>query len=301
LKRVVFFWLEHGVRIFRVDNPHTKPFAFWQWLIAEVRHRYPETLFLSEAFTRPKVMYRLAKLGFTQSYTYFTWRNTKTELIQYLTELTQTGVREFFRPNFWPNTPDILPEFLHYGPRSAFAARLVLAATLDSNYGIYGPAYELLENEPIAPGKEEYRNSEKYEIKRWDVNRPDSLKDLIARVNRIRRDNAALQRNDTLRFHDIDNDQLIAYSKHTPDMSNVIVTVVNLDPHHKRAGWLTLPLEQLNIDRQHSYQAHDLLSEARFFWQGDRNYVELDPNVAPAHIFAIRRRLRTERDFDYFM
>lgn len=301
LRDVVFFWLEQGVRIFRVDNPHTKPFAFWQWLIAEVRQKHPEALFLSEAFTRPKVMYRLAKIGFTQSYTYFTWRNTKQELTQYLTELTQSDVREFFRPNFWPNTPDILPEFLHYANRAAFASRLVLAATLDSNYGIYGPAYELLENEPVAPGKEEYLNSEKYEIKRWDVSRPESLRDLIARVNRIRRENPALQRNDTLRFHQIDNDQLIAYSKHTPDMSSVVVTVVNLDPYHRHSGWLTLPLEPLKIDAQHSYQAHDLLSHARFFWQGSRNYVELDPNVAPAHIFAIRRRLRTERDFDYFM
>jgi starch synthase (maltosyl-transferring) len=301
LRDVVLFWIEQGIRIFRVDNPHTKPFPFWEWLISEVRAQYPEVIFLSEAFTRPKVMYRLAKLGFTQSYTYFAWRNTKLELTQYLTELTKTEVRDYFRPNFWPNTPDILPEYLHHATRAAFAARVILAATLSSNYGLYGPAYELLENVPIAPGKEEYLNSEKYEIKRWDLNRSDSLRDLIGRVNRIRRENAALQSNEGLRFLDIDNDQMIAYSKAAPDLSNIVVVVVNLDPYHKQSGWLTLPLEPLQIDRQQSYQAHDLLGNARFFWHGERNFVELDPDLVPAHIFAIRRRLRTERDFDYFM
>lgn len=301
LKNVVFFWLKQGVRVFRVDNPHTKPFAFWQWLIAEVRKQHPETIFLAEAFTRPKVMDRLAKLGFTQSYTYFTWRNTKQELQQYLIELTQTEAREFFRPNFWPNTPDILPEYLQYGGKAGFAARLILAATLSSNYGIYGPAFELLEHEPVAPGKEEYLNSEKYEIKQWNIHRRDSLKDLIARVNQIRRENTALQSNERLTFHDIDNEQLIAYSKSSADLSNTILVVVNLDPHHKHSGWLTLPLERFQIDSRQPYQAHDLLSSARFFWQGERNYVELDPHVMPAHVFAIRRRLRTERDFDYFM
>ena len=301
LKEVVLYWSREGIRIFRVDNPHTKPFPFWEWLIAEVRREYPETIFLSEAFTRPKIMYRLAKLGFTQSYTYFTWRNTKLELTQYLTELTQGDAREFFRPNFWPNTPDILPEYLHYASYPAFAARLVLAATLSSNYGIYGPAFELLVNEPVAPGKEEYLNSEKYEIKRWDIQRPGSLKELITRVNCIRHDNLALQSNQSLRFHDIDNDQIIAYSKATPDLSNIIVVVVNLDPYHKQSGWLTLPLDEFSIDPQQTYQAHDLLGNARFFWQGARNYIELDPQSAPAHILALRRRLRTERDFDYFM
>ena len=301
LKSVVFFWLKHGVRVFRVDNPHTKPFAFWQWLIEDVRRQYPETIFLSEAFTRPKVMYRLAKLGFTQSYTYFTWRNTKQELQKYLTDLTQTEVRDFFRPNFWPNTPDILPEFLQFSGRPGFAARLVLAATLSSSYGIYGPAYELLEHEPVAPGKEEYLNSEKYEIKQWDLQRPDSLKGLIERVNQIRRDNRALQSNDRLQFHDIDNERLIAYSKSSTDGANAIVVVVNLDPYHKHSGWLTLPLDQLQIDAKRSYQVHDLLSNARFLWQGPRNYVELNPETIPAHIFAIRRHVRTERDFDYYM
>ncbi len=301
LKSVVFFWLKQGIRVFRVDNPHTKPFAFWQWLIEGVRQQYPETIFLSEAFTRPKVMYRLAKLGFTQSYTYFTWRNTKPELQKYLTELTQTEVRDFFRPNFWPNTPDILPEFLQFSGRPGFAARLVLAATLSSNYGIYGPAYELLEHEPVAPGKEEYLNSEKYEIKQWDLQRRDSLKGLIERVNQIRRENRALQSNERLQFHDIDNERLIAYSKTSADGANSIVVVVNLDPYHKHSGWLTLPLDELQIDGKRSYQVHDLLSNARFLWQGPRNYVELNPEIIPAHIFAIRRHVRTERDFDYYM
>jgi starch synthase (maltosyl-transferring) len=301
LKSVFDFWLEQGISIFRVDNPHTKTFAFWEWAIAEIRKQHPEAIFLSEAFTRPKIMYRLAKLGFTQSYTYFTWRNTKWELTEYLTELTQTKVREFFNPNFWPNTPDILPEYLQYDGRAGFAARLVLAATLSSNYGIYGPAFELFENRPLAPGREQYLHSEKYEIRDWDRNRPDSLKDLIARVNRIRHGNPALQSNQSLRFYDIDNDQLIAYSKSTADLSNLILTVVNLDPFHKQSGWLSLPLEDLKLDAHESFQVHDLLADTRYFWQGNRNYVELNPSMAPAHIFLLRRRVRSERDFDYFM
>ncbi len=301
LKSIFVFWLEQGIRIFRVDNPHTKPFAFWEWVIAEIRKDYPETIFLSEAFTRPRVMYFLAKLGFTQSYTYFTWRNTKHELTQYLAELTQTGVREFFRPNFWPNTPDILPEYLQYDGRPAFAARLVLAATLSSNYGIYGPAFELLENTPLAPGREEYLNSEKYQIRRWNLKQPDSLHDLIARVNRIRQENPALQNNRSLRFHDIDNDQILAYSKSSDDGSNWVVVVVNLDPFHRQSGWLQLPLEEFHLDPGQSYQVHDLLSNARFFWQGARNYIEIDPHAIPAHIFLVRRRVRSEKDFDYFM
>ncbi len=301
LRSVFFFWLEKGIRIFRIDNPHTKPFPFWQWVIEEVRGKYPETIFLSEAFTRPKVMYRLAKLGFTQSYTYFTWRNTKQELIDYVSELTHTEVREFFRPNFWPNTPDILPESLHHAGRSAFASRLVLAATLDSNYGIYGPAYELLENTPVAAGKEEYLNSEKYEVKHWDRKAPESLKDLIAHVNRIRRENPALQTNRTLRFHDIENPEMIAYSKTSEDGNNVIVTVVNLDAYQRQSGWLNLSLDALKVDASERFLAHDLLGGARFLWHGPRNFIALDPQAAPAHIFAIRRRLRTERDFDYYM
>jgi starch synthase (maltosyl-transferring) len=301
LLEVVFFWMEQGVRIFRVDNPHTKPFPFWEYLIARAKARDPEVIFLAEAFTRPAVMHWLAKLGFTQSYTYFTWRNTKWELTQYLTELTQTDVREFFRPNLWPNTPDILPEYLQVGGRPAFVARLVLAATLGASYGIYGPAFELCENRAREPGSEEYLDSEKYQIRVWPVERPDSLQTLIARVNRIRRENAALQTNNGLRFHDIDNDMLLCYSKTSADETNTVVCVVNLDPHHVQSGWVRLPLAEFGLDEQQPYQAHDLLSDARFLWSGERNYVELNPHVVPAHVLRLRKRVRSERDFDYYM
>ena len=248
LKSVLDFWIDHGVRIFRVDNPHTKPFAFWEWAIGEVKREHPDVIFLSEAFTRPKVMHRLAKLGFTQSYTYFAWRNTHAELKQYFTELTQGPGREYFRPNAWPNTPDILPEYLQFGGRPAFMVRLVLAATLAASYGIYGPAFELLEHEPREPGSEEYRDSEKYQIRRWDLDRPDSLRDFVARVNAIRRDNPALQSDWSLRFHPVDNESLLCYSKTSPDGTNMVFTVVNLDPHHTQAGWVELPLEELGLD-----------------------------------------------------
>ncbi len=301
LKEVVLFWIDQGVRIFRVDNPHTKPFNFWEWLIGGIKKDYPEVIFLAEAFTRPKVMYQLAKLGFTQSYTYFAWRNTKGELTQYFTELMQTNVREYFRPSLWPNTPDILTEYLQMGGRSAFMARLVLAATLGANYGIYGPAFELCDRRPKEFGSEEYLDSEKYEIKNWDITKPDSLRDFIARVNRIRRENPALQGDWSLCFHSIDNDQLICYSKRTEDCSNVIVVVVNLDPHHTQAGWVELGLSDLGINHEMPYQLHDLLSEARYLWHGHRNYVELNPQIVPAQIFRVRHKIRTERDFDYFM
>jgi len=301
LKSVVLFWIDQGVRIFRVDNPHTKPFSFWQWLIGEVKRDYPEVIFLAEAFTRPKVMSRLAKLGFTQSYTYFAWRNTKRELTQYFTELTTTEAREYFRPNLWPNTPDILTEYLQLGGRPAFMTRLVLAATLGANYGIYGPAFELCEQQARELGNEEYLNSEKYEIRQWDLERPASLKDFIARVNLIRRENPALHGDWSLRFHAVENEQLLCYSKMAADFTNVILVVVNLDPHHTHAGWLELSLETLGLDQHQPYQVHDLLSDARYLWQGSRNYVELNPQSAPAHIFRLRRRVRTERDFDYFM
>jgi starch synthase (maltosyl-transferring) len=301
LKSIVLFWVEQGIRIFRVDNPHTKPFRFWEWLIAEIKMSYPDVIFLSEAFTRPKVMYQLAKLGFGQSYTYFAWRNTKWELTQYFTDLSQTEVREYFRPNLWPNTPDILTEYLQFGGRTAFMTRLVLAATLGASYGIYGPAFELCENRPKEPGSEEYRDSEKYKIKNWDITRSDSLKDFIGRLNRIRRENRALDGDWSLRFHRVDNEQLICYSKRTDDLSNVVLAVVNLDPHHTQSGWVDFPLEELGIDPQKPYQMHDLLSDARYLWQGSRNYVELNPQIVPAHIFRMRRRVRTERDFDYYM
>ena len=301
LKSIVEFWREQGIRIFRVDNPHTKPLPFWQWLIDTVKQDHPEVIFLAEAFTRPKVMYRLGKLGFTQSYSYFTWRNTKAEITEYFQELTQTEVREYFRPNLWPNTPDILPEYLQFGGRAAFMIRLVLAATLSGNYGIYGPAFELLENRPREAGSEEYLDSEKYEIKHWNRESADSLKDFITRINQIRKDNAALKCDWSLRFREIDNEQMICYTKHTDDLGNIIVVVVNLDPHHVQSGWVKIPLEPLRLGAADSYQAHDLLTGARFLWQGARNYVQLDPKNGPAHILRLRRRLRREQDFDYFM
>ena len=301
LRSIVAYWAGQGVRVFRVDNPHTKPFALWEWLIAEIKREYPDAIFLAEAFTRPKVMHRLAKLGFTQSYTYFAWRNTKHEITAYFTELAQTDCREYFRPNCWPNTPDILTEYLQFGGRAAFMVRLALAATLSANYGIYGPAYELLENTAREPGSEEYRDSEKYEIRNWNLERPDTLRDFIARINAIRRENEALHSDWNLRFYPVDNDALLCYGKVNADASNAILVVANLDPHHVQSGWVELPLEELGLAPEQSYQVHDLLSGAHFLWQGPRNYVRLDPAAAPVHIFRLRRRVRTERDFDYFL
>jgi starch synthase (maltosyl-transferring) len=295
LKSVVTFWAEQGVRIFRVDNPHTKPFRFWEWLIAEVKRDYPESIFLAEAFTRPKIMYRLAKLGFTQSYTYFTWRNKKSELTEYLTELTQTEVKDFFRPNFWPNTPDILHEYLQTGGKPAFMARLALAATLCPSYGIYGPVFELMENLPREKGSEEYLNSEKYEIRAWDINRKDSLKDFIASVNRIRRDNPVLQSNRNLWFNATDNDNLICYSKHAGDLSNIILVVVNLDPHNTRSGRINVPINAWGLDLRQPCEAHELLSDARYTWREEWNHVELNPDICPAHIFRITQNLEKTR------
>jgi starch synthase (maltosyl-transferring) len=301
LKSVMDFWIGQGVRIFRVDNPHTKSFAFWEWVIGDIKKTHPDVLFLAEAFTRPKVMHRLAKGGFSQSYTYFTWRNTKVELTEYFTELSRGPGRDYFRPNVWPNTPDILHEALQSGLRSVFAARLVLAATLSANYGIYGPAYELMESEPRDPGSEEYRNSEKYQLRHWQLDRPDSLAPLIARVNRIRRDNVALQADRTLTFCSVDNDRLIAYLKHDATSRNVVLTVVNLDPYNTQSGWLELDLNLLDIEADRVFQVHDLLSDQRFQWRGPRNYVMLDPARMPAHVFRLRRHVRSEQDFDYFL
>ena len=246
-------------------------------------------------------MYRLAKLGFSQSYTYFTWRNTKQELTQYFTELAQTDVKEYLRPNLWPNTPDILPEFLQVGGRPAFMIRLILAATLGANYGIYGPAFELCENTPLQPGGEEYLDSEKYEIKHRSSDSEVSLKSFISTLNRIRKENAAFQSNRNLQFHDADNPSLICYSKASDDLSSVIVVVVNLDSFHAQNGWINLDLNSLGLDTRHAFQAHDLLSGGRFLWQGPRNYVELIPESLPAHILRLRRWVRTERDFDYYL
>ena len=301
LKSVFVYWIEQGVKIFRVDNPHTKAFAFWEWVIREIKQQHPDVIFLAEAFTRPKIMNRLAKLGYSQSYTYFTWRTSKHELTEYFESLEKTGIREFFRPNLWPNTPDILPEHLQIGGRPAFMCRLALAATLGANYGIYGPAYELCENEPWARGSEEYLNSEKYEIKHRDLNSAWSLKDFIARVNQIRRGNPALQADSNLQFHETDNPLLLCYSKASSDLSNIIVTVVNLDSFHTQAGWVMLDLNSLGLSEDQTFQAHDLITDSRHVWQGPRNYVELNPQSCPAHILRVRKRVHTEQDFDYYL
>ncbi len=300
LRSIVEFWIEQGVRIFRVDNPHTKPFEFWQWLIAEVRAAHPEVIFLAEAFTRPAPMYRLAKIGFSQSYNYFAWRNTKAELTQYFTELCAPPLSEYFRPNLWPNTPDILTEYLQYGGRAAFMARLVLAATLGASYGIYGPPFELMEHTAREAGSEEYLDSEKYQLRHWDLERADSLRELITLVNRIRREQPPLQSNRRLRFHPVDTEALIAYSKTSEDQSQALLMVVNLDPHHAQAGFVDLDLSAIGLTDGQTFQAHDLLSGARYLWKGARNFLSLEPRHAAAHIFRIRHHVRSERDFDYF-
>jgi starch synthase (maltosyl-transferring) len=299
LKSIFEFWIQQGIRIFRVDNPHTKPFPFWEWVIGELRLENPELIFLAEAFTRPKVMYRLAKIGFTQSYTYFAWRDTKWELTKYFTDLAKSPVCEFFRPNLWPNTPDILPESLQTGGRAAFMSRLVLAATLSGNYGIYGPPFEHSWSAPRDPGSEEYLNSEKYQLHHHDLNRSDSLKDFIARVNSIRRTSPAIAHRGELRFHEVENDQIICYSRAAP--SDIVLVVVNLDPYHRQSGWVVLPTTELELPGDRPYQMHDLLTDARYLWHGNRNYIELDPGSGPAHIFRIRRRSRSEQDFEYYL
>jgi starch synthase (maltosyl-transferring) len=282
LKSIFEFWIGHGVKIFRVDNPHTKSFAFWEWAIHELKAEHPELIFLAEAFTRPRVMHKLAKLGFTQSYTYFTWRNSRFELAEYFTELTKDASREYFRPNVWPNTPDILHEYLQQGGRPAFIVRVVLAATLAANYGLYGPAYELMEHAPREAGSEEYLDSEKYEIKRWDRARSDSLSELIGRLNRIRRENAALQSDWSLQFHPTDNDQLLVFSKQ--EESNLVLVAVNLDPRYVQAGWIDFAWGEGK-----TYHVEDLLGGGRYTWAGRRNFVQLNPQTLPAHVFRVVR------------
>jgi starch synthase (maltosyl-transferring) len=295
---VVRFWIDQGVKVFRVDNPHTKPFAFWEWLLGCVRAEAPDTIFLSEAFTRPRVMEHLARLGFTQSYTYFTWRTSKWEIESYFTQLTNSELAYFFRPNVWPNTPDILTEELQSGGRAAFISRLVLAATLSSSYGIYGPAFELQEHLPRAPRSEEYLRSEKYELRTWDIESPTSLRHLIALVNHVRHEHDALQYNDSLRFHWTDNDALIAYTKvrETETDRDLILTVVNLDHDHAQSGWVGLDLEAIGLRADVPYVAHDLLSDARYVWSGGSNFVKLDPDNVPCHIFALSQPARGNGD-----
>ncbi len=298
LRDVFLHWIDRGVTVFRVDNPHTKPMNFWEWCIGEIKRDHPETIFLSEAFTRPKLMHRLAKAGFNQSYTYFTWRNTKWEIETYMEQLVREAPRDFYRPNFWPNTPDILPEFLQYAGRPGFIIRLVLAATLSASYGIYGPAFELCEAEAL-PGREEYLDSEKFQLKARDWSAPGNIREHVALVNEIRRGNPALQTTWNLRFVDTDNDFVIAYLKHSDDMENLVLTVVCLDPYNPQAAWISLPDDIMDPGRP--FMVHDQLGDERYIWQGLSNYVQLDPAVLPARIFQVHRRLKRETDFDYFL
>lgn len=289
LKDVFDFWARKGVRVFRVDNPHTKSFRFWRWCISHLKESYPDLIFLAEAFTRPNMMFHLAKIGFTQSYTYFTWRNTSQDFYEYMEELFHTDVHEFFRPNFWPNTPDILPDHLVKGGRPAFASRLLLAGTLTSNYGIYGPAFELLEKTPLKEGSEEYWNSEKYEIKVWDYNKEGNLNNFISRLNFIRNDNPALQANRNFQFHGIDNAMMLCYSKRTDDYSNVILVIVNLDPYWKQSSQVHLQLEKLGLNPDRPYVVSDLMDGSEYVWHGSSNYVEIDPAHGPGHVFRIHQ------------
>ena len=301
LAGVFEYWIGQGVRVFRVDNPHTKAYPFWEWVIARLRAQQPDVLLLSEAFTRPRVMHRLAKLGFSQSYTYFTWRNTKQELTAYFTELSQGPGREYFRPNAWPNTPDILPAALQYGGRPVFMARVAMAATLCANYGIYGPAFELLEARALRAGGEEYLDSEKFERRVWELERAESLADFIAVLNRARHANPALQSDAGLRFLPIDNEQLLAYAKTSADGDNTVVCVVNLDPHHTQSGWIEIDPAVFGLQPGQAYQLHDLISGAHYLWHGARNYVSLDPQRTPVHVMELRARMKRENDFDYFL
>jgi starch synthase (maltosyl-transferring) len=278
LRDVARFWIEHGVRIFRVDNPHTKTFGFWEWFVDQIHASSPEVIFLSEAFTRPAPMRYLAKSGFTQSYTYFTWRNSKTEIVDYFTELTASGVREYLRPNLFANTPDILHAYLQHGGRPAFEARLLLAATLGATYGIYS-GFELCEAQALVPGSEEYADSEKYQIRKRDWDRPGNINELIAVVNRIRRGNRPLQFDHTLRFHHTDNDSIVAYSKSAGD--DLVFVVINLDPHHMQHGWVEVPVDA------DSFDVIDLLDGTSYTWRRGRNYVRLDPGVRQGHIFRL--------------
>lgn len=287
LRSIFAFWCEYGVKIFRVDNPHTKPVAFWEWVIADIQSEYPDTIFLSEAFTRPKMMQALAKVGFTQSYTYFTWRNSKHELEEYLTELTRSGMRDYFRPHFFTNTPDILPFFLQEGGRPAFCLRAVLAATLSPLYGIYS-GFELCENQPI-PGREEYINSEKYQFKERDWNAPGHIKEYIGKLNHIRKTNRALRTLDNLQFEYSENPSILFYSKATPAGDNVIFVAVTHDPHNTQSGFVGVPIERLGIRPDEDYEMEDQLTGETYRWRGSRAFVSLNPGIRPAHVFRLKR------------
>lgn len=298
MKRVILFWADHGVKIFRVDNPHTKPVAFWEWLIREVQDRHPDAIFLSEAFTRPKMMKVLAKAGFTQSYTYFTWRNFKQELTDYLIELSRSEMKDYFRPNFFTNTPDILPEILQQGGRPAFKFRLALAATLSPSYGIYS-GYELCENRAL-PGKEEYLDSEKYEITVWDWDRPGHIVDYVTLLNRIRQDNPALHELENLEFYESGNDQVVFYGKSTVDKKNSVLVAVSLSPFQYQEAHLRIPIAALGIKAEETYQLHNVITDQRDLMIGDSYTLRLDPQVEPVAIFVVRRWTHREQEFDYF-
>ena len=287
LRDVMRHWADHGVRIFRVDNPHTKPLRFWRWLITEMHRSHPDVLFLAEAFTRPAVMQRLAKLGFSQSYTYFTWRNSKWELEQYLHELAQTEEVDWFRPNFWVNTPDILHATLQRGGPAAFRLRAVLAAITGPSWGVYS-GFELFENVPLREGSEEYLDSEKYQLRPRDWDQPNSLAPLITQLNGIRRRHAgAVAQLSTLRLHHIESEHLLCLSRATPDGDDVVLLVVNLDPYAAHDGWTWLDLGALGIPADRPFQAHDELGGGTYVWHGPANYVRLDPAITPAHVFTL--------------
>lgn len=286
LKGVIEYWVTAGVTIFRIDNPHTKAFRFWEWTISEIRNRNPEVLFLAEAFTRPRVMERLAKAGFNQSYTYFTWRNTKKELEEYLTELTKTEMRYYFRPNFWPNTPDILPPALIHGGENAHITRLILAGTLSSSYGVYGPVYEFGINLPHG-AKEEYVDNEKYEIHHWDWNKYTRIREIMIRLNKIRKENPALHSTWNIEFAETSSDQILCYTKVDAATNNRMIIVVNMDFWNTHSASIRIPPERLGLAEGTSYKVHDLLSGEEYHWQGDWQYVELNPYLMPAHIFRI--------------
>ncbi|HEX6036482.1 alpha-1,4-glucan--maltose-1-phosphate maltosyltransferase [Longimicrobium sp.] len=296
---VILHWVEQGVHIFRVDNPHTKPVQFWEWMIREVQREHPQVIFLSEAFTRPKMMRALAKAGFSQSYTYFTWRNFKGELTEYFTELTQGPMKEYFRGNLFPNTPDINPEFLQRGGRPAHMIRAILATTLSSVYGIYS-GFELCEATPLAPGKEEYLDSEKYQVKAWDWDRPGNIRPLITRLNEARRQNPALQEYDNLRFYPADNDNVLFYGKMTEDRTSMVFVAVNLDPFATHETMLHFPLPDMGIGWSDPWEVEELLTGERFFWHGGSQWVRLEPD-APGRIFRVRAWRSSEHGFDYFM
>lgn len=299
LRSIFLYWIEKGIRIFRVDNPHTKPFPFWEWAITTIKQKHPDVIFLSEAFTRPKVMYWLSKLGFTQSYTYFTWRHTKQELTDYFTEIVLSPVAEYFRPNLWTNTPDILTEELQRGERPIFISRLILAATLSSNYGMYAPAFELMECEAI-PGTEEYLNSEKYQLRYWEQEDDKTLRSLITHVNKIRQKYEALQRTSNLKFLEIDNDQILYYGKFSLHPMYGLLILVNLDASNAQSGTFKLPLNELGLSSKGSYRVQELLLNRSYIWEGERQNITLDPHM-PAAIFLIQKKIRREVDFEYFL